>query len=229
MANALSSMGAISRVNLDGADTEAFGLDDPEWTFSISYKDGTSHTYRLGNYNAFSDGYYFKEDGKDDVYLIVGALLDYFDYTLYDLADYGTFPVISSDEFKSVAITMADDTVSLTGDDICTSFLVLANVLQPSQYLEYRQTDDLLAKYGLTKPAANVTYNYAETYTVTDAEGATSDSTFEQALVFSINLGDDFERDGTTYTAYTVDGYDFIYYMPASTAESMLSYFAANP
>ncbi|MBP3919638.1 MAG: DUF4340 domain-containing protein [Clostridia bacterium] len=232
MAHALASMGAISEVNLDGADRSAFGLDDPAWTFSITYESNgtrTEHTYIQGNYNEFGKGYYFQEVGIDRVYLIVEGLTDYFAYDLHGLADTGTFPVISADRFDSVDITIGGETRHLTGEETANAFITLSDLLQPSSFVEHRITDETRAKYGLTQPTAEVAIKYKETITVADTEGASSNSTVEQIRSFTIQIGDPIEIDGETYYAYTADGYLFIYYMPSSAAESMMSYFSAAP
>ena len=232
MANALSSIGAASVVNTeDGdADTAAFGLDDPEWTFSITYKnDSTPHTYRLGAYNAFSKSYYFSEDGVDKVYMVVEGLTKFFEYDLHSLADAGTFPILTQDSFQSADVTMAGDTVHLEGEDITAAFIDLHNILQPSSFIEYHVNDTTKAKYGLIQPMADVAFNYTAKVTYTDAEGASSGSAVEQTRSFCIHLGDRFtSEDGDELVPFLADGYSFIYSMPASAAESMLSYFAAG-
>lgn len=232
MANALASMGASSVVNLEGADTDAFGLDDPEWTFSVTYEadsgEKTEHTYVMGSYNEFGQGYYFKEVGIDKVYLIVEGLTAFFEYDLQEIVDAGTFPVISAEQFDSVDITIGDETRHLTGSDIADAFITLCDTLMPSQYADHHINDETLLQYGLEKPTADISVNYKETITVTDTAGATSSSTLEQLRSFTIHIGDPFEKDGTEYRAYMADGYTFIYYMPASAAESMMTYFSAD-
>lgn len=232
MANALSSMGASSVVNTEAEDanTAAFGLDDPAWTFSITYKtDNVTHTYRLGAYNEFSKSYYFAEDGVDKVYMIVDGLTSFFEYDLHSLADAGKFPILTQDSFRSVDITMAGETVHAEGEDVTTAFLDLHNILQPSSFIEYHVNDTTKGRYGLIQPQADVAFNYIEKVTYTDSEGATSSSTVEQNRKFTIHLGDKFTaEDGTELVPFLADGYTFIYSMPASAAESMLSYYAAG-
>ena len=232
MANALASMGAISVVNLEGADMASFGLDDPAWTFSVTYEDTniprTEHTYVMGNYNEFGKGYYFQEVGVDKVYIIVEGLTQFFEYELHEIVDAGTFPVLSAERFDSADVTVGDETRHLKGDDITDAFVMLSDMLQPSAYADHHINDTTLQKYGLVQPHTTVSFNYKETVTVTDTAGASSSSTIEQTRSFKIHLGDTFERDGESYTAYLADGYTFIYYMPTSVAETILSYFAAD-
>ncbi|MBO5648813.1 MAG: DUF4340 domain-containing protein [Clostridia bacterium] len=232
MANALASMGAMSVVNLEGADTASFGLDDPAWTFTVAYEhdDGTvsEHTYVYGNYNEFSKAYYFQEVGKDKVYLIVEGLTKYFDYELRELVDAGTFPVLSKERFSSVDITMGDETRNLSGTEAAEAFITISDLLKPSDFAEHHINDETLKKYGLVQPNTTVSFNYKETVTVTDTAGSTSSSTVEQIRSFKIHLGDNFELDGKTYTAYIADGYTFIYFMPVSAADSIRSQFSAD-
>lgn len=232
MANALASMGAQSIVNLEGADTASFGLDDPEWTFSVTYEadDGTKteHTYVQGNYNDFGKGYYFQEVGADKVYIVVEGLTQFFEYELSEIVDAGTFPVLSAEKFDSVDITVGDETRHLSGDDIAEAFITLSDLLQPSAYADHHINDTTLLQYGLVEPGMTVSFNYKETVTVEDTAGASSSSTIEQIRGFKIHLGDTFEQDGKSYTAYLADGYTFIYYMPTSVADSIMSHFTAD-
>lgn len=232
MANALASMGAQSIVNLEGADTASFGLDDPEWTFSVTYEadDGTKteHTYVQGNYNDFGKGYYFQEIGADKVYIVVEGLTQFFEYELPEIVDAGTFPVLSAEKFDSVDITVGDETRHLSGDDIAEAFITLSDLLQPSAYADHHINDTTLQQYGLVEPGMTVSFNYKETVTVEDTAGASSSSTIEQIRGFKIHLGDTFEQDGKSYTAYLADGYTFIYYMPTSVADSIMSHFTAD-
>ncbi len=232
MANALSDMGADSVVNLEGADTEAFGLSDPAWTFSISYEDGTACTYKMGNYNEFSKSYYFQKEGAETVYLVVDGLTDFFEYDLHTLADAGAFPVLTEDRVVALTVAMGDETRRIDAqneaeESIAGEFLLLHNTLQPSCFAEHLINDETLAKYGLDTSDTTVSFHYTETITASDTEGASSDSTVTQERAFTLKLGGDLTIDGETYTAYTVDGYLFIYYMPKATAESLLTYFAA--
>jgi hypothetical protein len=232
MANALASMGAQSVVNLEGADTASFGLDDPAWTFTVAYEDKdvprNEHTYVMGNYNEFGKGYYFKEVGVDKVYIVVEGLTQFFEYELHEIVDAGTFPVLSSEKFESVDITVGDETRHLSGDDIASAFITISDLLVPANYADHHINDATLQKYGLADPETTVSFNYKETVTVQDTAGASSSSTIEQIRGFKIHLGDAFEMDGKSYTAYLADGYTFIYYMPTSAAESIMTHFAAD-
>ena len=232
MANALASMGAQSIVNLEGADVESFGLDDPEWTFSVTYEadDGsrTEHTYVQGNYNEFGKGYYFQEIGAEKVYIVVEGLTQFFEYELHEIVDAGTFPVLSTEKFDSVDITVGDDTRHLSGDEIASAFITISDLLVPSNYADHHINDTTLSQYGLADPQTTVSFNYKETVTVEDTAGASSSSTIEQIRSFKIQLGDTFERDGKSYTAYLADGYTFIYYMPTSVADSIMTHFEAD-
>ncbi len=81
MAGAIASIGAMRRV--DEGDKAAFGLTEPSYHIQVTYRDGTSHEYKIGNYNTFSAGYYFEADGE--VYIITSGLTTYFAYDLEDL------------------------------------------------------------------------------------------------------------------------------------------------
>lgn len=230
MANALASMGATAVVDPENADVSEFGLDDPAWTFSITYKtDNKKHTYEMGGYNEFSKSYYFREEGVDKIYLIVEGLTQFFDYDLHAITDAGKFPVFTAEKFRSVDITMADRTVHLEGEDITASFIEIHNILQPADFVEYHLNDETLTKHGLKTPTATVSFNYKETVTYNDTEGSSSSSTIEQDRSFVIKIGDKYTaEDGSERYAYSSDGYSFIYSMPASAAETIFSCYSAG-
>ena len=231
MANALASMKASSIVQSETHDMDAYGLTDPAWRFTISYSDDTgehTHTYLYGDYNDFSDAYYFMEEGKEKVYLVVAGLTDFFEYSLHDLADAGTFPVISKDKFDSVDLTFGGETIHLAGEDITEAFVQLLNVLQPSSFVTHHVNAETKAEYGLTSPWMTVKVNYKEMVTVTDTNGEASDSKVEQMRSFTLHLGDALEgEDGEDgMTPYLVDGYTFVYTMPQSVVSSLEGYLA---
>lgn len=228
MANALASMKASSVVQSDTHDLEAYGLTDPEWRFTVTYLDDAgehSHTYLYGAYNDFADAYYFMEEGKETVYLVIAGLTDFFEYSLHDLADAGTFPVISKDKFESVDITFGGETIHLEGEETSEAFVQLLNVLQPSSFVTHHVNAETKAEHGLTSPWMTVKVNYKETVTVTDTDGEASDSTVEQIRSFTLHLGDAIAaEEGEGMTPYIVDGYTFIYTMPQSVVSSLEGY-----
>ncbi len=228
MSNALASMKASSIVKSDTHDLDAYGLTDPDWRFTVKYADGTgehTHTYLYGAYNDFADAYYFMEEGKETVYLVVAGLTDFFKYSLHDLADAGTFPVISKDKFDSVDLTFGGQTTHLQGEDVTEAFVQLLNVLQPSSFVTHHVNENTKAEYGLTAPWMTVKVNYTETVTVTDTDGEASDSKVEQMRSFTLHLGDAITgADGESVTPYIADGFTFVYTMPASVVTSFESY-----
>ena len=169
------------------------------------------------------------ELGKNAVYLIQDTITPSFGYTLKELADTGVFPIITADKLVRVEIEMGGDTVTLEGEEYADSLVEIGNLLQPSEYLSHHINAETKQQFGLEQPRANVVFRYQETVTYSDSEGAISGSTVVQDRTFTIHLGETVEtEDGESVTAFLADGYTFIYSMPSSAAESLLSLFAAN-
>ncbi|MBQ4291092.1 MAG: DUF4340 domain-containing protein [Clostridia bacterium] len=228
IATALAALSASSVVHTDNPDDEAYGLSDPAWTFSATWEE-TEHTFVIGNYSDFSGCYYCREVGKDQVYLIQDTVTSSFGLTLKELTDSGVFPIITADKLVRVEIEMGGETVTLEGVDYEDALVEIGHLLQPSDYLSHHVTDETKLQYGLIKPRATVVYRYEETVTYTDSEGAISGSTVVQERTFTIHLGDRVEsEDGKSVTAYLADGYTFIYGMPSSAADTLLSLFSAH-
>ena len=106
MASAISSIKADRYVGADRSSFKDYGLEDPMLRIGISYKDGSSYVYRIGNYNSTTGTYYFNVEGTDDVYMIASGLIPYFDYTILELIDAEELPALSTASFTLKSVTI---------------------------------------------------------------------------------------------------------------------------
>ena len=65
----LENMAATQVVQEQADDLAEYGLDKPSATVEVTFGDGASYTYELGNASPLGDGYYLKEKDKNKVYL----------------------------------------------------------------------------------------------------------------------------------------------------------------
>lgn len=109
MAKTLAEIDASRVISSDEAgELSEYGFDNPSLTVWFKEKDGTEHTFLLGNRNETTENYYFKMSDDDNVYLIDGTLKIGFMYNLYDLFDKEQFPLVETSSYKHVDIKNGD-------------------------------------------------------------------------------------------------------------------------
>lgn len=109
MAESLSNVEAERIILADEADElSEYGFDNPLVTIDFEEKDGTKHSYYIGNENASTENYYFRMEGDENVYQINADLKVMFMMGLYDLFDMETFPKVEESSFKEIDIKSGD-------------------------------------------------------------------------------------------------------------------------
>jgi len=109
MAKTLEEIKASRVISSDEAgELSEYGFDKPSLTVWFKEKDGTEHTFLVGNRNETTENYYFKMSDDNNVYLIDGELTIGFMYGLYDLFDMETFPLVETTSYKHIDITNGD-------------------------------------------------------------------------------------------------------------------------
>lgn len=73
-------------------DLAAYGLAEPSFTLTVTWDDGTSTTYAMGDETPFADGYYLTLGQEGIAYTIADSLADIFDTTMTALAQMETIP-----------------------------------------------------------------------------------------------------------------------------------------
>jgi len=170
MASAISSIQAERFIEDTNEHFADFGLDDPYLTVTISYSDGVSCEYNVGDYNSTTGTYYFNVGGTNKVYTIASGLTPYFEYSLLDLVQPETLPMLYSTTFALTSVTIGDR--ELTADEITAYKPTLgkANLGAP---VGWAITDSEIANYGLDNPTV-VTIKYNEAQNVSDSQGTIS-------------------------------------------------------
>lgn len=187
MASALSSMAALRAV--DEVDREAYGLDNPAFVIRVSYQDGVSHEYVIGNYNTFSGGYYFTMDG--DCYMIASGLLPYFDYALNDLLALDTVPAAEWADIgyvTSVTVTKDGAANTITDEAGMTAVLEKLGALSLTVCADYHADDSEKAAYGIDG-TDSISVKYKKAVTSTNEAGAQNTSYLETTYTFDFGAG----------------------------------------
>lgn len=109
LASTLNEIDAQRIIQADEAgEMSEYGLDNPSLTIWFTEKDGTNHTYYVGNKNETTDNYYFKMDDDERIYQIGSDLKVGFMYSLYDLFDMETFPLVELSSYRHIDIKNGD-------------------------------------------------------------------------------------------------------------------------
>ena len=180
--NAVGMLGGLKaeRVLKDVDDLSEYGLDSPVNTIVFKTKDGEETSIKIGAENESVSQYYVKKNEDDKtVYLVANASLTPFMNSLYDYAEAGTFPEISSENVKEVQVE-GETSYSLSQDGNgfwyisdgenqekadsakATSTASAFSTLEYASFVNYNASEEEMESYGLNEPYANITVDYEE-------------------------------------------------------------------
>ena len=181
----------------DVEDLSQYELDDPQNTITLTTADGDT-TLQVGMESSNNQYYVKKVDDDKNVYLVASTSLEPFMGGLYDFAESGTFPSVTSATITDVKVDK-EDGYELTQDadnlfwnvsdgkdtekaDTTKAGNVTSAIgsLSYDKFVDYNCTDD--AKYGFDDPYAVVTVKYTEEEAVeSDEENADSEDSTESS------------------------------------------------
>ena len=189
MTNALGAVSATRKLD-SPEDLSEYGLDSPVLTVRYMASDGKEAEFTVGDTNDAAGGSYLKISGDDAVYLVASDFADTFNSDIYQLADMESFPTITSDSITDINVKSGSHTLEIKNDsdggrivlengeekENCasssvTQFINTVTGITFKSHVEYNCKD--LSKYGLDKPAADISVDYTTTETV-DSEDSDS-------------------------------------------------------
>ncbi len=94
----ISSVMATSRIEEDPKDLSVYGLDEPSFSMTVRFTDGSSATIYLGNQAPVQNYYYANTDLDSTVYTIGGYLTSLMVRKPYEYRDVDTFPTYTEKE-----------------------------------------------------------------------------------------------------------------------------------
>ena len=161
----------------DVEDLSQYDLDDPQNTITLTTADGDT-TLQVGMESSNNQYYVKKADDDKNVFLVSSTSLEPFMGGLYDFAESGTFPSVTSATITDIKVDK-EDGYELTQDadnlfwnvsdgkdtekaDTTKAGTVTSAIgsLAYDKFVDYNCTDD--AKYGFDDPYAVVTVKYTE-------------------------------------------------------------------
>ena len=190
----VASLSAAQEIS-DVEDLSEYDLDSPQNEITLTTDDGDT-VLQIGMENDSTSQYYVrKSDDDKKVYLVDSSAVEPFMGTLYDFAESGTFPSVTSSTITEVKVDK-EDGYELTQDpdnlfwnvsdgktsekadtDKAGTVTSAIGSLAYDSFVDYNCTDD--SKYGFDDPYAVITAKYTEEETVEDDSEDTSETTNE--------------------------------------------------
>lgn len=222
----LASLSAAQEIS-DVEDLSEYDLDSPQNEIKLTTDDGDT-VLQIGMENESTSQYYVKKSDDDkNVYLVDSSAVEPFMGTLYDFAESGTFPSVTSSTITEVKVDK-EDGYELTQDpdnlfwnvsdgktsekadtDKAGTVTSAIGSLAYDSFVDYNCTDD--SKYGFDDPYAVITAKYTEEEAVEDdSEDAedTSESTDETDTDSETSSEDESSTDSDTEDADSSDTED---------------------
>ena len=203
----------------DVEDMSQYDLDSPQNTITLTTADGDT-TLEVGMESSNNQYYVKKADDDNNVYLVSSTSIEPFMGTLYDFAESGTFPSVTSATITDVKVDK-ENSYELTQDadnlfwnvsdgkttekaDTTKAGTVTSAIgsLAYDKFVDYNCTDD--SKYGFDNPYAVITVKYTEEEAVesdedseesTDAD--TEESTTDEAAADTSEDADASDEDSS--------------------------------
>ena len=203
----------------DVEDMSQYDLDNPQNTITLTTADGDT-SLQIGMESSNNQYYVKKEDDDKNVYLVSSSSIEPFMGTLYDFAESGTFPSVTSATITDVKVDK-ENSYELTQDadnlfwnvsdgkttekaDTTKAGTVTSAIgsLAYDKFVDYNCTDD--SKYGFDDPYAVITVKYTEEEAVesdedseesTDAD--TEESTTDEAAADTSEDADVSDEDSS--------------------------------
>ena len=203
----------------DVEDMSQYDLDSPQNTITLTTADGDT-TLEVGMESSNNQYYVKKADDDNNVYLVSSTSIEPFMGTLYDFAESGTFPSVTSATITDVKVdkengyeitqdadnlfwNVSDGKTTEKADTTKAGTVTSAvGSLAYDKFVDYNWTDD--SKYGFDDPYAVITVKYTEEEAVesdedseesTDAD--TEESTTDEAAADTSEDADASDEDSS--------------------------------
>ena len=223
----------------DVDDLSEYGLKDNSGRkIEIYTTEGEKRTIQIGDMNTTTQSYYaIIDDIKDTVYMIESSFVSLYEGNLYDYAEAGTFPVISSNEIDEIQVKKSDSSYTLKiSSEVSSGWMIETenvneeadssaasqaatsiNSLSYLDFIDYNCED--YSKYGLENPEAEILVKYHQEVELKeeDSESDDEETKIENKEIL-LKIGN--KEDNNYYVC--VDGSREIYTMSNDSLENLL-------
>lgn len=222
LANNVASLTASSQVAEDCDNLDKYGLGSSAITAEMTFDDGTSFSYRIGNAVAGGENTYFSVEGSSTVYAVPVSKVANYSHTAKDFLSKTILEKPADEEMPTITGITIDRT------DLKSPILLKRNeksgdqemVAPISAYLSLERSDGVVnGMFGLLASsvleiepdnAALATYGLDEPF-------ATAVMTCAEAPSYTLHIGNRYTENGTAYYPVLLEGADAIYQVAESS------------
>lgn len=234
LGSAIASIGAMR--SIDEGEAADYGLDEPICEIHVSYGEGTTYKYAIGDRNSFNDAYYFRDD-DGSFYMIASGLLSYFQTELDDMIVLDTaLSTMADSDIVSITVTNGEDSVTYTQiatevededgnttttyDEDVDALYDLFCELNLRNYADYYADSTEMAEvYGIDE-SCSLTLTYKKSVTVSSTDDSSTSSTTKVDANYIIYFGN--TEDGQTY--YSPKGSTIVYVAADDVVTEIIEY-----
>ena len=149
---------------VDGDELADYGLEEPDYTVTLTEADGTVTEIKFGN--TVDDYYYVSPDDSGTVYTVPSSAADNLSQSLNDMAQFDDYPSIGSGNLKKVVITSGETSTVYDSENEEQSEDISAiagglGTVALSEAADYSVADADRGNYGLdnaSRTTVEVTY-----------------------------------------------------------------------
>lgn len=149
---------------VDGDELADYGLEEPDYTVTLTEADGTVTEIKFGN--TVDDYYYVSLDDSGTVYTVPSSAADNLSQSLNDMAQFDDYPSIGSGNLKKVVITSGETSIVYDSENEEQSEDISAiagglGMVALSEAADYSVADADRGNYGLdnaSRTTVEVTY-----------------------------------------------------------------------
>lgn len=149
---------------VDGDELADYGLEEPDYTVTLTEADGTVTEIKFGN--TVDDYYYVSLDDSGTVYTVPSSAADNLSQSLNDMAQFDDYPSIGSGNLKKVVITSGETSTVYDSENEEQSEDISAiagglGTVDLSEAADYSVADADRGNYGLdnaSRTTVEVTY-----------------------------------------------------------------------
>ncbi len=165
-----SSITATSLIEKDPKDLSDYGLDDPRFSITVEFEDGTSTTIFVGNETPVQNYYYANTDQDSTVYTIGNYLTSLMTRQPHEYLAVDTFPTYEGKEIYTnlthfiltrrdgVKIEVVlDNDLSMDGNITSSAYMMLQPFVSPCTAETIEDLLDVLGTISLEAIAGNIT------------------------------------------------------------------------
>lgn len=166
----VSSITATSKIEENPKDLSDYGLEDPQFSLTVSFTDGSSTTIFVGNQTPILNNYYANTDQDDTVYTIGGYLTSLMNRPPHAYLAIDTFPAYEESEIYENLVhfiltrrdgvnieVVLDKDLNMEGNITSSAYMMLQPFVSPCTAETIEDILDVLGTLSMEQVAGNIT------------------------------------------------------------------------